>query len=1376
MAQPIWITPAGSLGVIPEAVFFSQPLLAQVQPAEIPANCVGTSSINNRITCDTTAGAAVGNQVKFFGETFGGIEENLRYYVFAIYNNTQFAVATSLTATDPLILTTASGTMTARFYQPVLYRLQSGTLPTGMQLATAGVLNGVPQATQNIQGVPIEVSRDVTSKFTVRAYTQQTVNNVTTLTGFADRTFTLTITGDDIPQFITPAGNIGTFYDGDEVDLEIDYTNTDPDDRVVVRLVQGQLPLGLRLTPEGRIFGYIKPFPNVNEPPGYDLTPSAVFPYDFISSSISKNYQFVLEISDGKSNNIRSFEIFVYNREDLTADYTLITADNATVTADETTERQPFLVNAEPSDLGIIRGDNYFAYRFIGQDYDTELLEYVITVNQGFGLPPGLQLDPYTGWYYGFIPDVLITEITYSFNIQVRARSLVCTNTTAGTNRITTASGATTRGDFYVGALVRFEGEVFGGIATNTVYYVTNIISDTEFQVALDPLDPPVVLTTASGSMLCVPDEISASRPYPFTLTVTGSVDREVTWLTDANLGLIDNGSTSVFQLAAVNRGGQLLQYQLANGAFNELPQGLALLPTGAISGRVTFNTFAIDLGDTTFDETQSQALGLDPTTFDQTFRFTANAFAEDPSQPLFKVSIVRILSGGTGFVNAPTLTFNTPIGSTGVQAQATAIVLGGSIVSVVVTNSGADYTDVAEITVSGPGSGAVLEVVMQPTGVRRVVSSNQEFTIKVLREYNKPYQNLYVVAMPPEEDRILLEQLLGDPEIFVPEYIYRLEDPYFGINTRVTYLHAVGLEPDVLETYVESLYLNHYWKQLTLGQVRTAQALDSQGNVIYEVVYSQIIDNLVNDQGASVSKIETLPYAIPDPADSSLITSVYPNSLINMRTQVIDVVGQISTKLPLWMTSKQENGSVLGFTPAWVLCYAKPGRGDQIAYYLNRYFGERLNQIDFVVDRYILDAAMSRNWDTATQDWTPQPNLTTFDRILTTGYTNLGSVNACTELAFSQVNRRKIDEINALGGLDGPTWISIPGQTPPLGTQVIIRDGSRIIFVKQELFLNQTVDQAFTNAIGLYDSTGFDQGDVIGVVGSYDYGRIIPGGIISTCTTTTAGNDSISCSTTLGMIPGTKVWFTGSVFGGVDDQGSGGTTQLYYVRQVLSITATQTLAASDEIVVSSTADIENGDQIWFSGTALGSISTFEPDGDIKPYYVINKSTSPARFQISETPNGAAVSLLNDSGSMTVNLPIFQISASASLDPVFPLSNGSGSMFANYNYLRLAIYEITIDVNDIITLSLDQETIANDFVASTQGQKYDNGTLLYHTPQPELGQTRVSWAPLITAVPVIVGQTTFDKGSVQWVEPVDMYNPTDDNDKYLVFPKKNILV
>jgi hypothetical protein len=43
-------------------------------------------------------------------------------------------------------------------------------------------------------------------------------------------------------------------------------------------------------------------------------------------------------------------------------------------------------------------------------------------------------------------------------------------------------------------------------------------------------------------------------------------------------------------------------------------------------------------------------------------------------------------------------------------------------------------------------------------------------------------------------------------------------------------------------------------------------------------------------------------------------------------------------------------------------------------------------------------------------------------------------------------------------------------------------------------------------------------------------------------------------------------------------------------------------------------------------------------------------------------------------------------------------------------------------------------------------------------------------------ITVIGNETTFDEASMQFIAPVDMYDTSDALDKYLVFPKANILV
>jgi hypothetical protein len=131
------------------------------------------------------------------------------------------------------------------------------------------------------------------------------------------------------------------------------------------------------------------------------------------------------------------------------------------------------------------------------------------------------------------------------------------------------------------------------------------------------------------------------------------------------------------------------------------------------------------------------------------------------------------------------------------------------------------------------------------------------------------------------------------------------------------------------------------------------------------------------------VGKEVTLAYPVPDPlADSTEITTVYPNSLDNMRNQVIDTVGLVGRILPMWMTSRQANNQVLGYVPAWVIAYVKPGQSGRVKYQYEQTYGDILNIIDYDVDRYELDRSQTHLYNPATQHWIPSPpQATTFDR-----------------------------------------------------------------------------------------------------------------------------------------------------------------------------------------------------------------------------------------------------------------------------------------------------------------------------------------------------------------------------------------------------------
>ena len=821
MAQPVWITPPGNLGTVPENVFFQIPLRA-----------------------------------------FDPDRPN-----------------------DP---------------DAVYYVMLAGELPPGVQCTRTGLIEGTPKAIASLQGVPQEVAQDVKSRFAVRAFTERYVNGQEVVDRVADQTFEITVTGQDAPRFVTPAGNVGTFYDGTAASVQIQYTDPDPGDLVRITRIAGELPPGLVLNQRtGLISGIIEPLTGVpgTQEPGWFSTQWDQWPWDFTRRSASKNYQFILEITDGKESDVRAYEIFVYSKDSMSADTTSFSADNTFITADVVPTRTPVMITTT-SNLGTIRADNYYAFQFQAIDWDGDAVEFVVNSQK---LPPGLSLDPFTGWLYGYIPDQGATEFTYDFDIQVRKQS-----------------------------------------------------------------NPSII-----------------SDPYDYTMTVTGDINTEVIWLTDPDLGVMDNGGISYFRVAAVNTGGRALQYQLVSGSDSKLPQGLTLQPSGNIVGRASFNTFALDGGTTTFDKDIRTRLVVAETTFDLTFSFTVNAFASQTQQQGFQISAYTVTNPGTGYTSTPEIVVSAPPDVEGaIQAvPGPVVVRNGFIVSISLGNPGRGYTSPPTVTiVGGGGVGATAVAGIRQATLVNAVSVFRRFSITVNREYNRPYESLYIKCMPPENDRALISSLVQNQDIIPQQLLYRADDLNFGVSQSVVYVHAYGLNPATVDTYVSSLNINHYLKDLTLGPVETARALDSAGNVLYEIIYSRIIDNQVNSQGQSVSKEKTLPYPVTL-EDSSVITTVYPNSLINMRDQVIDVVGQTAPVLPLWMTSKQADGRVLGFVPAWVIAYVNPGQSARVAYNVRTKFGSQLNAIDFQVDRYELDRSQTYNWDIATNKWIPYPaRVTSFD------------------------------------------------------------------------------------------------------------------------------------------------------------------------------------------------------------------------------------------------------------------------------------------------------------------------------------------------------------------------------------------------------------
>ena len=83
-----------------------------------------------------------------------------------------------------------------------------------------------------------------------------------------------------------------------------------------------------------------------------------------------------------------------------------------------------------------------------------------------------------------------------------------------------------------------------------------------------------------------------------------------------------------------------------------------------------------------------------------------------------YEIESIAVGSGGTGYINAPTITISSPATSWGINAEATATVTNGSVSQVSLFSSGRGYETVPTITVSSPEVGintAVLSLKVKP-------------------------------------------------------------------------------------------------------------------------------------------------------------------------------------------------------------------------------------------------------------------------------------------------------------------------------------------------------------------------------------------------------------------------------------------------------------------------------------------------------------------------------------------------------------------------------------------------------------------------------------------------------------------------------------
>ena len=407
----------------------------------------------------------------------------------------------------------------------IIYSVIAGSPPPGMQVTSTGLLTGTPA----------EVAKRTLYTFVVRATAGTTIT---------DRTFSLDVQGADAPTFTTASGqlrlddstSVGLFWviDGSSIDFQMQATDSDTraGQQLVYEIVQGELPPGITMSTSGLISGIVELTDDqrFGVRGGYDGSGNedefdGTYDRTVTTKSISKNFDFVVRVSDGTSFVEQNNSIFVYSADFWRVSNTAITIDKTEIdgsplTMDLSANRRP--VFRTGSDLGTFRHDNAIVVKIDVEDFDALQgdLEYSI---QSGSLPTGLNIDINSGEIYGTLARQSAIEVDHNFT--VRANRTVTTGISVFTDQAFT---------------MKVIGEIDIGIAFTTPSTIGTLKADVPSILSIEAVAeatdrvfsytktsgslPPGISLSNEGNLIGTIDPsdfTDSTRSYTFTVTVS---------------------------------------------------------------------------------------------------------------------------------------------------------------------------------------------------------------------------------------------------------------------------------------------------------------------------------------------------------------------------------------------------------------------------------------------------------------------------------------------------------------------------------------------------------------------------------------------------------------------------------------------------------------------------------------------------------------------------------------------------------------------------------------------------------------------------------------------------------------------------------------
>lgn len=782
---------------------------------------------------------------------------------------------------------------TIGFPDGVTFNIISGQLPPGLTILGNKII-----------GTPNEVSKITPFKFVVRA---------TNLTGqISDRTFIITVEGNNIPQWVTPAGKLPINPNGLTFVLDntlIDFQLSAIDSDIVaggsleffIEEGNGELPPGLSLSRDGRISGYVKALPalDITQTNGaYDTTFYDSFFYDFrekdktTPKKLNRNYQFIVSVSDGTSIIKREFLIYVVGDNFVRADNSILNVSTGVFTADSTYVRKVYWNT--PSDLGIKRANNYVTIFLDTIDPNPQVGPVIYRVEPNnpdttdSQLPLGLFIDETNGELFGYVPYQPAVTKEYKFTVSASKYDRNAINVLEieiqvlvfapyGQNYLEISKLSDTNKNLLLNETIKIG---------NYYYTIADYqeISNARAHLILTRnlfMDVPVNTVITKTIIESAVENTATKSLQTFTIKILGEVESAIVWETNTNLGEMRANIPSMISVSAKSLVAptSIIKYKITDG---QLPPGLSLLVDGNLIGIVDQSQLPNNLKEHLFK-----------------FKIKASelyGFSELEDEFTLKVLAVDSVSYSNVYVK--------PYQKLNKRTEFFDFIN--------------DYT------------------VFVPEKIYRLNDENfgiqSDLKMLIFPGIETVSATEYISAMAKNTKRKRFR--LGNPKLAVAKK--------YGSNL---------IEYEVI--YLE------VFDDYEIGNISATSKIQITQPINSAVSVNQSRRNRITMQNTPIT-VDSTAVKI----SGNDLEFAYPSSVSNMRKNLSSIKTEDNRQilfenefLPLWMLTPQDNKTAAtGFIKAVPLCYCKPGEGNYILLNIEKRNFD-FTSIDYEIDRFIIDS-----------------------------------------------------------------------------------------------------------------------------------------------------------------------------------------------------------------------------------------------------------------------------------------------------------------------------------------------------------------------------------------------------------------------------------